>query len=474
MAFKHPLIPASLSLTRRHTVRLCKTYRLRLVTNLVTANFIQFLKALNVETDTSEMTFGISRDAGAFEWSGTSLGALFAQSSNILNPSFWRMIFDIVRFNQFALDLLSVPPGSAAATKANQESIGHYLERNGYSDAFRDDYLIPMTACVWSTGADKCALEFPALTLVRFMWNHHLLSTVSERPPWLTVHRGAKNYIDAVMKECKDVHLHLSTSVTSLQRKHGRVRITLDSKTARTEETFDSVILACHGDQARAILGPSATLEESDILNAFETTPNTAYLHSDLSLMPKRPAAWSAWNYLTTTSPAPSSTNPSGALQTVSLTYNMNILQHIPVDKFDNVLVTLNPERRPDPALTQAQFEYRHPLYNSRMVAAQEELHRIQGKTGVWYAGAWTGYGFHEDGFSSGMKVGLQLGGSVPWEAQDAKFSRGLKPELNWKDWFVRSVVVIVQLWITILERVIGVKRQSTSPVGNSGKHKAA
>ncbi|KAJ8105095.1 hypothetical protein OPT61_g10386 [Boeremia exigua] len=433
-------------------------------------NFIKFLNALNVRLDASEMTFGISRDAGAFEWSGTSLGALFAQSSNILKPSFWRMIFDIVRFNQFALDLLSIPPGSAAAAKANQESIGQYLERNGYSDAFRDDYLIPMTACVWSTGADKCALEFPAVTLVRFMWNHHLLSTVSERPPWLTVHGGSKNYIDAVMQECKDVHLHLSTPVTSLQRKDGRVRLTLDGNSTRTEETFDSVILACHGDQARAILGPSATLEESDILNAFETTPNTAYLHSDLSLMPNRRNAWSAWNYLTTSAPSPSSTNPSGALQTVSLTYNMNILQHIPVDKFDNVLVTLNPEKRPDPALTQAQYEYRHPLYNSKMVAAQEELHRIQGKSGVWYAGAWTGYGFHEDGFSSGMRVGLQLGGSVPWEAQDAKFSRGLAPVLDWKDWAVRSIVTVMQIWITVLEHVVGPSTTSNSPQNSKPK----
>lgn len=472
MVSKRLSIPASSFLILLHTVGPVGKNQRRIRTDLVTANFIQFLKAINVRTDTSEMTFGISRDAGAFEWSGTSLGALFAQSSNTLRPSFWRMIFDIVRFNQFALDLLAIPPGSAAAAKANQESIGQYLERKGYSDAFRDDYLIPMTACVWSTGADKCALEFPALTLVRFMWNHHLLSTVSERPPWLTLHRGAKNYIDAVMRECKDVQLHLSTPVTSLQRKDGRVRLSFDGKTTPAEETFDSVVLACHGDQARAILGSSATLEESDILSAFETTPNTAYLHSDLSLMPKRRAAWSAWNYLTTSTPSSAAdpANPSGNLQTVSLTYNMNILQHIPVSKFDNVLVTLNPETPPDPALTQARFEYAHPLYNARMVAAQEDLHRIQGKNGVWFAGAWTGYGFHEDGFSSGMRVGLQLGGSVPWEAQDAKFSRGLKPQLEWRDYVVRTVVTVIQLWITVLERVVGVKRQSLYSANGKAK----
>lgn len=185
--------------------------------------------------------------------------------------------------------------------------------------------------------------------------------------------------------------------------------------------------------------------------------------------MPTRRNAWSAWNYLTTSEANPSSKNPSGALQTVSLTYNMNILQHIPVSKFDNVLVTLNPENPPAPALTQATYQYRHPLYNARVIAAQEKLDTIQGKQGIWYAGAWTGYGFHEDGFSSGMRVGLRLGGSVPWEAKDAKFSRGLKPTLGWKDWVVRAVVVVMQMWIGVLERAAGINRSS----GVNGKVKA-
>jgi predicted NAD/FAD-binding protein len=185
--------------------------------------------------------------------------------------------------------------------------------------------------------------------------------------------------------------------------------------------------------------------------------------------MPKRRNAWSAWNYLTTSESSPSSQNPAGALQTVSLTYNMNILQHIPVSKFDNVLVTLNPENPPAPALTQATYQYRHPLYNARVVTAQEQLDTIQGKQSIWYAGAWTGYGFHEDGFSSGMRVGLRLGGSVPWEAKDAKFSRGLKPILGWKDWAVRAVVMFMQVWIGVLERAVGINRQS----GVGGKVKA-
>jgi predicted NAD/FAD-binding protein len=207
------------------------------------------------------MTFGISRDAGAFEWSGTSGSSLFAQPSNALKLSFWRMIFDIIRFNQFALDLLAITPGSPAAVAATEMSIGEYLEREGYSDAFRDDYLIPMTACVWSTGADKCALEFPALTLVRFMWNHHLLSTIAERPPWLTVEGGSSKYIDAVLDLAGNCEGHLGTPVLAVTRKDGKV-----------------------GDQARWMLGDEATATEKEIMDAFETTPNTAYLHSDLSV----------------------------------------------------------------------------------------------------------------------------------------------------------------------------------------------
>ncbi|KAF1917158.1 hypothetical protein BDU57DRAFT_539355 [Ampelomyces quisqualis] len=422
-------------------------------------NFIEFLKVLHVETTPSEMTFGISRDAGAFEWSGTSGRALFAQPENAFKPSFWRMIFDIVRFNQFALDLLSVTPGTSRASISSETSIGQYLEIEGYSNAFRDDYLIPMTACVWSTGADKCALEFPALTLIRFMWNHHLLTTISERPPWLTVKGGAQRYIDAVIASCKNVHVHFGTRVKSINRRGHCVDLKLECDRETKIETFDEVVLACHGDQAHELVAASATAEEREILGAFETTPNTAYLHSDLSLMPKRRSAWSAWNYLTTSKPAaPQSamnSQPSGCLQTVSLTYNMNILQHIPVSDFSDVLVTLNPQVPPSPSATQAIYEYRHPLYNARMIAAQEQMENIQGKGGVWYAGAWTGYGFHEDGFSSGMNVGLRLGGSVPWTVQNAKFSRGISPKLSWKDHVARLIILVLNFCIQYVESIL-------------------
>jgi predicted NAD/FAD-binding protein len=160
--------------------------------------------------------------------------------------------------------------------------------------------------------------------------------------------------------------------------------------------------------------------------------------------------AWSAWNYLTTSSSAQSPNIASGSLQTVSLTYNMNILQHISTSKFGNVLVTMNPPHRPDPALTQAEVSYRHPLYNAAAVRAQCRLHEIQGKRGIWFCGAWTNYGFHEDGFASGMGVGRRLGGSVPWEVVDAKFMRGRKPVLAWKDYAARLIVSLLQFVISL------------------------
>lgn len=240
------------------------------------------------------MTFGVSRDQGAFEWAGTSLSAVFAQRKNLYSPRMWRMIFDIIRFNQFALDLLSSEEESEGdPTKTNgaamppcqplhQQSIGEYLEREKYSDAFRNDYLIPMTAAVWSTRPDKASLEFPAITLVRFLWNHHLLSTVTARSPWMTIKEGSNQYIDAVMKDFPANQVHLSTPIKSLRtQEDGQVALLRDDE---TEDLFDHVILATHGDQALEIIRSTATAEEISILSAFKTSANTVSLHSDLSV----------------------------------------------------------------------------------------------------------------------------------------------------------------------------------------------
>ncbi|TVY31100.1 hypothetical protein LHYA1_G000090 [Lachnellula hyalina] len=424
-------------------------------------NFIAFLKYIEVPTMPTEMTFGVSRDKGLFEWAGTSLGAVFSQRRNLFSPRMWRMLFDVIRFNQFALDLLATEErseefvngnGNGAHHAKEQESIGEYLAREGYSDAFRDDYLIPMTAAVWSTSPDKASLEFPAVTLVRFMWNHHLLSTISTRPDWLTLKHCGKSYIDAVLKGFPPNHIFLSTAVQSITNtSSGRVQLHLPNGKI---DTYDHVIIATHGPQAHALLRPSLTPTEHGILSGFRVSANTAVLHSDLSLMPTSRTAWSSWNYMTRSSPT------SSNIDQVCLTYNMNILQHISESTFGPVLVTLNPLHAPAPETVQGEYTYAHPLYNARAIKSQSQLHMIQNQRGISYAGAWTKYGFHEDGFSSGLKVAKEhLGARLPFEFRDSTFSRGKRPVLGLADLALRVWIAMVQVFIVLLERFAGVER---------------
>ncbi|EGP91132.1 uncharacterized protein MYCGRDRAFT_32012 [Zymoseptoria tritici IPO323] len=433
-------------------------------------NFIRFLKEVGVETVETEMTFGVSRDHGAFEWSGEGRG-IFAQRRNIFRPRHWRMIFDIIRFNQFALDLLADEDASGLERLGSSPehrkrsadiSIGEYLDREGYSQGFRDDYLIPMTAAVWSTSPDKASLEFPARTLIRFMWNHHLLSTLAERPPWLTIPGGSKRYIDAIVSQYPrgKLHVHTSCEVANVlrQSKHGEGKVTvswINSASGRIEgDTFDHAILACHGDESFVKASSSAqnvTEEEYDIFSAFQTTENICYLHSDLAQMPKRRKVWTSWNYLISSTPSKLA-SPAG----VSLTYCMNILQHLSEEIYGPILVTMNPDREPNPALTQGKYVRRHPLYTVESVQAQKDLEKVQNVRGVSYCGAWTKYGFHEDGFSSGIRVAAEhLGAKLPFEFVDSTFSRGHRPDLCYKDYLLRVVLLVSLFYIRILEIVL-------------------
>ncbi|KAI0882400.1 amine oxidase [Annulohypoxylon maeteangense] len=433
-------------------------------------NFINFLKNIKVNTVPTQMTFGVSRDQGKFEWAGTNLDSVFSQKRNIFSLKMWRLIFDIIRFNQFALDLLKDDDGddsSASKGAAPMETIGQYLDREGYSETFRNDYLIPMTAAVWSTSPDKCTLEFPAVTLIRFMWNHHLLSTVAARPDWLTLEGGAKSYIDAVMSGFPPNHLFLKTAVKHVtSEKNGRVRLHLEN--GKTE-VFDHVILATHGDQAYQIIKPSATPEEEKIMSSFKTSENTCILHSDLSHMPQRKKSWSAWNYLTVSSPW-----TGKDIDQVSLTYNMNILQHIPKEGFGDVLVTLNPIQEPKPETIQGRYSYSHPLYTPDAIRAQQALPKIQNTRGISYAGAWTKYGFHEDGFSSGIHAAsAHLGAKLPFEFVDSTYSRGKKPKLGITDLVVKLIIMAIQVFVVdILEWIFGKNRRKTLPKANGASKK--
>lgn len=414
-------------------------------------NFINFLSKINVRVVPTLMTFGVSRDHGKFEWAGTGLDAIFCQRKNIFSLKMWRLIFDIIRFNQFALDILRDAGYGPSGKVSETETIGEYLERERYSEAFKNDYLVPMTAAVWSTSPDKCSLEFPAVTLIRFMWNHHLLSTIAKRPDWLTLEGGAKSYIDAVMRGFPPNHLFMKTPVKYLTNdEDGRVRLHLgNGKT----EVYDHVILATHGDQAYRIIAPSATAEEKGIMSQFQTSENSCVLHSDLSLMPRNEKAWSSWNYLTLSDPW------SGKdIDKVSLTYNMNILQHIPRNPFGDVLVTLNPLHEPKEDTIQGRYSYSHPLYTPAAIRAQNALHKMQNTRGISYAGAWTKYGFHEDGFSSGLYVAQKhLGAKLPFNFVDSTYSRGRQPKLDILDWLARVIILMIQVFvIDLLGNVAG------------------
>jgi predicted NAD/FAD-binding protein len=300
-----------------------------------------------------------------------------------------------------------------------------------------------------------------------------LLSTFAARPAWLTITKGSRTYIDTVMKGFPSNHLRLNTRVTTLTSEpDGRVRLQTG---AGETEVFDHVILATHGDQAYSIIRDSATDEERAILGSFRTTENVAVLHSDVTLMPESRKAWSGWNCLAESSPL----TGMGHIDRVCVTYNMNILQNIPRDTFGDVLVTLNPLHEPDPKTVQGRYTYRHPLYTPGAVRAQQRLEKIQNRRGISYAGAWTGYGFHEDGFSSGLRVAVEhLGANIPFEFQDSTFSRGTRPQISIVDRFLRLLIFMVQLCIVgVLDRLVGevtatrrLVSRVTGPSGMNGR----
>jgi predicted NAD/FAD-binding protein len=350
---------------------------------------VRLFSELSVPTVPSDMSFAVSVGPHRFEWCGTGLASLFAQPSNALSPSFWRMLRDIVRFNRQATKLAQTSgPTPLPGASSLDEPLGAFLEREGYSAAFRDRYLLPMAAAIWSCPM-KTMLEFPLGSFVRFFHNHGLLQ-IADRPQWHTVQGGSREYVRRIGARLRDVRL--STPVRHVSRPQagaGGVRIGTRAGTER----FDQVVLACHSDQALRMLA-DATREEQSLLAAIPYQPNEAWLHTDTRLMPRRRSAWAAWNYL--------SDGKVDAPQ-VSVTYWLNRLQPLPFRT--PVLLSLNPLQEPAPESTIARFSYEHPIFERHSSAAQRQLDRIQGARGTWFAGAWTGYGFHEDGLRSGLAV---------------------------------------------------------------------
>ncbi len=353
-------------------------------------NLTRLFDALGVETHASDMSFAVSLDDGGFEYAGSAAG-LFAQRRNLLRPKMWRLTIEVLRFFRSAEKDIPALPETL--------SLGDYLRRAGYSQSFAQDHLLPMGAAIWSCATEDM-LRFPARAFLEFYRNHGLLN-LNDRPQWRSVAGGSREYVRRILADSR-VELRLSCPVLALRRD----RLGHNLIDGRGESrSYDEVIFACHGDQARAILGETAAPDAAALLSAFRYQKNRVYLHSDSALMPRRRAVWSSWNYLGQSLAKGSSP--------ASVTYWMNRLQNLRTET--PVLVSLNPRHKPAAAKTWTSMSYDHPLFDAKAMAAQRELPALQGRDGLWFCGSYCGHGFHEDALQAGFAVSQALGCPAPW-----------------------------------------------------------
>ena len=347
-------------------------------------NFIKLLDELGVESQPTEMGFSVFDPQDKFEYAGTNLKTLFAQKRNLFSPTHWRMLMDIIRFNKEAI----------ADLEANQlipnETLGAYLARKKYSDAFINRYLIPMGSAIWSA-THGATLGFPLEFFIRFFKNHGLLNVVN-RPQWRVIKSGSHAYIEPLIKSFQE-KIKLNTPVARIIRNENYVSVIANGVT----EQFDEVIIACHSDQALAMLADASDGEKT-ILGAIPYQKNSVVMHTDTTLLPKRKSTWSSWNYLLT-----------GGDQTLPiLTYSMNILQGI--NSSEQFCVTLNAKNKIDPTKILGEYEYAHPVFSQAAASAQAAWPIINGVNRTWFCGAYWFNGFHEDGVNSALRVVNALG----------------------------------------------------------------
>ena len=361
---------------------------------------IRLFAELGVTTAKSDMSFSVKvpasqpasphRQHAALEWSGSSLNSVFAQRANLLNWRFLRMLRDILRFNQRCTAL-----AQSGAEAAMQQPLADFLTQENLSNEFRDWYFLPMMGCIWSCPTDQM-LQFPVATMIRFCHNHGLLQ-VADRPQWWTVAGGARHYVEKIVANIADKRL--STRVHAIQRDVDGVRITSGKLNSPQVEAFDKVILATHSDQALSLLAKPTAAEQA-ILGAIRYQPNRAVLHTDTAVLPKRPLAWAAWNY------ERAAENQRESSQ-VCLHYLLNLLQPLPFEQ--PVIVSLNLVSGIDEDAILGSFDYSHPVFDLAAIRAQKELPALQGQQHTYFCGAWTGYGFHEDGLKSGLHAACEL-----------------------------------------------------------------
>lgn len=353
--------------------------------DLTYPNLVQLFRHLNIPVHASDMTFSVSLAQPDLEWAGTSLGTVFAQRRNLMRPAFLGMLRDILRFNRHAARYL--------ARCGPYALLGDLLDDEGYGQAMRDWYLLPMAGAIWST-PPSMVLQQPARTFLSFCLNHRLLQ-VAGRPQWKTVKGGARQYVNAMLPRIADVRV--SSAVHTVKRLADGVEV----RSAGHVDRYDAVVLACHAPTSLAML--DASEDERDVLSRVRYQPNVAVLHTDTALLPRRRAVWSAWNYLA----GPTADAP------MSVSYLLNHLQPLPFKQ--PVIVTLNPQREPAASSVLGRFDYEHPVLDADTVVAQSQLAGIQGRARTWFCGAWTGYGFHEDGLASAIRVAADFGVSPPW-----------------------------------------------------------
>jgi predicted NAD/FAD-binding protein len=344
-------------------------------------NFLKLMGKLGVATQESTMSFSVKAESPDLEYNGTTMNALFAQRRNLVRPSFYRMIGDILRFNKEATSYYQKIKDAIFEEKTLEE----FLRSNRYSPEFTEHYIMPMGAAIWSASRQEMR-HFPLNYFVRF-FHHHGLLQVKDRPLWRTLVNGSKSYIPKLTENFRE-NIHLNSPVQSVRRKHKHVEVVTGGRTLE----FDQVIFASHADQTIKIL-ETPTPDESRILSGFSYRPNDIILHTDTSVLPKRKLAHAAWNYYL----------PKSMRERVAVTYHMNILQNIPSpEKF---LVSLNMDEFIDPKKIIKMIPYSHPVYDVKSVESQQQWENISGKDRIHFCGAYWGNGFHEDGVKSAMKV---------------------------------------------------------------------
>ena len=362
-------------------------------------NLSAMFALLGVESVETEMSFAVSLENPDLEWAGSNLATVFGQKRNLVRRGFWAMLADILRFNRESTAWLLSHPSDTRCLR-------EFLDAGRYSRAFADWYLLPMAAAIWSCPTGQM-LDMPLATFIRFCQNHGLLQIVN-RPTWRTVKGGGRDYVRKLAAQLSDVRL--SCPVRSVAREGSALCVTH----AGGSEAFDQIVLACHSDQALALLGSTASAAQRQVLAAIRYQPNRAVLHTDAALLPRNRKLWSAWNYF-------AGQGEAGA-QPVGVSYLINKLQPLPFET--PVVVTLNPARAPDPAKVIAAFDYAHPIFDRAAIVAQQRLANVQGEGGIWLAGAWGSDGFHEDGLKSALRVANGLGIQAPWQGEAAAVLR--------------------------------------------------